>query len=516
MPNRETSEFEKNARIALDVHEASEIVRRQQQGLGKPIISVVSNGYRLVAVGKRIKWSKNWRFFSDFLIDHLKDTIGRPWAIQAQRESKGHPIFEWLVTMQGIASASGNSKSSVFNSRCKGHLGALWRLGYALYLIDHNDELDHQVVRRLRSPRSFLAAYHETQMAAVFAVSGFEIRMAEIGRRTEKTPEFWATLDSGERYSVEAKCKNGWTASRSVNNENFKSELRKWISNQIYNSSIKNLSKPIFCFELSIDEELSSDEWNIIFSHIKYYIKEAEDIKIKGKPASPEYVIITNNADVLRDNDFQINRIAMIFGFKMENWLDSDVEVDVEIALEWHDFHRYIYHIFRWLEEIEEIPQSFDGMPKYLDDSGDELDIEVRIGAQIEYPDANSVLRTGTIYDVCSTGDEAFASVRSDGGHHIVRVPLLPHEAESARRYGDAIFGKPEEKRRDLKGDPILFYEWIRRVFNSYDREALLNQIKNHPDNGAYSSLSLENLRIRAAREVTKAAIAYSGRPGQV
>ena len=90
-------EFETAARAALGAHEASEIIRRYQQGFGRPIISVEMDGFRLVAVGKTIKWSKGWRFFTDFLLDHLKDTIGRPWATQALREGKTHPVFTWLA-----------------------------------------------------------------------------------------------------------------------------------------------------------------------------------------------------------------------------------------------------------------------------------------------------------------------------------------------------------------------------------------------------------------------------------
>lgn len=221
------TEFETAARAALNAREASEIVRRYQQGLGRPIISAELNGFRLVAVGKVVKWSKGWRFFTDFLIDHLKDTIGRTWATQALREGKEHPVFEWLRTMNSVVTANRSTNGTgAFQSTCKGHLGALWRLGYALYLIEHNDQMDAKIVKRLRSPVSFRATYHETQIASVFAISGFRLKMAEMGRTSSASPEFWATRAGGTRYAVEAKCKDRWKSAIPIESDEFRNELR--------------------------------------------------------------------------------------------------------------------------------------------------------------------------------------------------------------------------------------------------------------------------------------------------
>ena len=508
--------FETAARAAINAREASEIVRRYQQGFGRPVISVEMNGFRLVAVGKTIKWSKGWRFFSDFLLDHLKDTIGRPWAIQAQREGKSHPLFSWLKTMSDIAAKNRLARGRAFQSNCKGHLGALWRLGYALYLIEHNDVLDTKIIKRLRSPVSFRATYHETQIASAFAVAGFHIKMAEIGRTSASTPEFWASHGSGLRYAVEAKCKDVWKAPPDMGSSAFQAELRQWLRNQLYSASKKRLKNPVYCFELSLPAELSQEEWTRISDSIRDILKEAESLRIHGKPPTPAYVVVTNNIDVLANQEFAINRVAMLFGFAMDDWFENGASVEIEAAFDSHDKHRDIHRIFQCLEEIDEIPQSFDGAPMILDEHGNEVTVEIRVGTQIEYPDASGSPRVGLIYDVTSAGKEAWVCVESDGNHHIVRVPLTEHEIKAAEKYGDAVFGKPEEKRRNLGGDPLKFYEWISGVYENYDRNALLVQIRDHPQFKEFSSLPTDLLRVRAAREVTKAAIANSGRRGEV
>lgn len=513
MPPVAESDFETAARAALAAHEASEIVRRYQQGLGRPIISTEMHDFRLVAVGKQVKWSKGWRFFTDFLIDHLKDTIGRPWATEALREGKDHPIFSWLRTMSDIAAANRSVGAVAFRSNCKGHLGALWRLGYALYLIEHNDQMDQKIIRRLRAPVSFRAAYHETQIAAVFAISGFVIKMAEIGRRSEASPEFWAKRESGLRYAVEAKCKDGWKSSPEVTDSVFQSELRQWIRDQLYKASAKKLTNPVYCLELSLFADLSGDQWKVVADKIREILKEAENLRIKGRPPIPAYVIITNNADVLGHQEFQVNRVAMLFGFCMQDWFDNGVEVEVECAFDSHDKHRDIHAIFKHLEEIDEIPQSFDGLPVILDEHGNNISMKVKVGSRIQYTDTTGISRTGLVYDVATANNEAWLCVESDGEHHMVKMPLDPHEIEAVRKYGDAVFGKPEEKRKNLEGDPFKFYDWITSVYRDYDRAALLIQIKNHRDFEMFSALPTDELRVRAAREATKAVIAHSGRP---
>lgn len=509
-------EFEATARAVLKSKQASEIVRRYQQGFGKPIISGEIGEYRVVAVGKSVKWSKGWRFFTDFALDHLKDKIGRPWAVQAQRDGKSHPIFDWLKTMSQTASELRRPGRQIFSSSCRGHLGALWRLGYALYLIEHHDQLDEKLIKRLRSSRSFFSAYHETRIAAAFAVGGLDIKMAEIRRSSFPTPEFWATSRKGRKFAVEAKRKSNWKSDTSSVSLEFKNELRQWLRDQIYACSKKRLNDPVYCFELSLDAGFDESQWTEVAAYIVECLKEAQDIRVRGDETRPAYVIITNDADVLSATPPEINRFAQLTAFNMSNWFEVGEEVETEKAFDAQDEHREIATVFKCYEEVDEIPQSFDGVPVFFDDEGNELPIQVKIGTQIEYPDDSDRIRRGVVYDICSTGNEAKACVESDGEHHIVAVPLLPHEIEAVAKYGDAVFGKPETKPRNLNGDPLAFYDWILGVYQDYDRKALLIQLGEHPMKSEYEKLDLKKLRIRAAREVTKAAIRNSGRLGQV
>jgi hypothetical protein len=76
---------------------ASRVQRERQQGLGKPIISAVFQGTRLVAVKNRLLHSKGWKTFHDFLGDYIKSAIGSDWgnAEIAKPPDQRHPIITW-------------------------------------------------------------------------------------------------------------------------------------------------------------------------------------------------------------------------------------------------------------------------------------------------------------------------------------------------------------------------------------------------------------------------------------
>jgi hypothetical protein len=85
------------------------------QGLGRPIISFESNGYRLVAVGNEIRWSNRWKTFHDFLADYIKHLLTPQWcnAELPKPEVARHPLFGWFGKYQrNIAAAAKRGKSS--------------------------------------------------------------------------------------------------------------------------------------------------------------------------------------------------------------------------------------------------------------------------------------------------------------------------------------------------------------------------------------------------------------------
>lgn len=81
----DTSSPSSNFTSALERLKADELIRQQQQGLGRPIISINKKGQQLVAVGHTIYRSSKWKTFPDFLSDYLKMVLGSEWGNAEQR-----------------------------------------------------------------------------------------------------------------------------------------------------------------------------------------------------------------------------------------------------------------------------------------------------------------------------------------------------------------------------------------------------------------------------------------------
>jgi hypothetical protein len=496
---------------ALRAHEAQALIRARQEGYGNPIISVTHRGHRLVAVKNKLYSSTAWVFFTDFLIDFLKEAMGRAWGARAQAEGVPHPIFRWLDLLRRKDGLNGARTEDGVPER--GYVSSLFRLAYALYLIAHHDEIAPGLVKRLRSPRDdiFRPAMYEALVAAAFAVAGFSITGAEHRRTSEKTPEFWATAKSGVRYSVEAKCKLKWKAGCDPFAADFRDELRAWLRDKIYASSRKLLANPVYWFELSIATELSEAALREVGKITSAVLEEAADMTIDGEPAAPAYVFITNNNHLVSDYVAGAPFMAIFTGFRMDDFR-TERHVSLEAALEIRDRHREIARVFECLQEVQRVPMSFDGAPAELLQANGEPLSTVRVGHAInlEFPDGTSL--SGTLSDITIANDVAWVVITDPQGvGRIATMPLTDRELAAAKRLGLAIFGKPEGPSRDLGGDLTKLYDWLLDCYASYDTEQLCRQIAHHHALETIRQLPLPELRKRVAREVAKGVFQNSG-----
>ena len=69
----------------------------KQQGLGKGIISCEVKGHRIVAVGNKVYWSKEWKTFHDFLSSYIKKAIGEKWGNAELKK----PRYKCILSFSG-------------------------------------------------------------------------------------------------------------------------------------------------------------------------------------------------------------------------------------------------------------------------------------------------------------------------------------------------------------------------------------------------------------------------------
>ena len=65
----------------------------------RPQISTIFQGHRFVAVGNRVYYNKNWKFFPDFLLNYVPSVFGKEWGEKelAKPEGQRHPLVQWRV-----------------------------------------------------------------------------------------------------------------------------------------------------------------------------------------------------------------------------------------------------------------------------------------------------------------------------------------------------------------------------------------------------------------------------------
>lgn len=363
------------------------------------------------------------------------------------------------------------------------------------------------MLKRLRNATSFMPAYHEAIVGAALAVAGMEISCAETKSGSMPTPEFRAKSKvSGKTYEVEAKRKNGWKASTGdVTNGEFQRELEVYVRNQIYNASKKKLTNPVYWFELSIPTMMAEADWRAVAEKAEAVIRHAENsMTVNGQPIAPAYIVITNHT-FLADEDVTGHPC---FGFLQAIKIDDypfGRPMEIEAVLEGYDKHRDIFWLMEAWKTASTVPTTFDGSPPELLDSDGKPQRTVKIGDMIEVPDMDGKTVRATVEEISSWGeDKAMIAVGANGRHWLVEMPLTAGEAQAARRYTDAVFGKANASRGLRDEDPFDLYDWLLKAHANMTQEQVDKFFERNPTVAHYKGLPLKEARVRVAREYTK------------
>lgn len=199
----------KRARIEHERLQREEAQRRALHGDGRPILSATLNGHRAVAIGNRLVTVREGIQFHEFLHELLQGELTQEWGLAELQKPEGeqHELIRWraLHIAAILRAQSGDGKPFLVSP--VGASVAWFRLGYDLYLIRHNADLEAEILDRMRYG-DFQAARYELAVAAAFSNANFDIVYADKHDRSKKRPEFIAThRKTGHRFAVEAKAK---------------------------------------------------------------------------------------------------------------------------------------------------------------------------------------------------------------------------------------------------------------------------------------------------------------------
>lgn len=484
------SQTPEQIKAMMESHEAQEAVRRSQQGKGKPIISTEFQGYRITAVGNKIHWSKKHRTFTDFLGDYIRQVLDRDWgnAEIAKPLEERHQILKWYAAFCALQKDSMKKPAGEIQAMpLNGLVAAYYGLAYNLYLLQHNAELQDYLIRRLKMPDSFYAAYYETFVAAWFILAGFELRMENEQDGSRTHPEFIATRD-GRSYSVEAK-------TREPNKSHFD------VGNQLYAALRIESQFPRVIF---IDMNVGFDaDFEAFRTQGLDAIHGREDkLTIDGVAAPPAHVFLTNQPFHLALDQIQLPQVCLVVGFKIPDFGGGSQFPSYTDAYKARVKYAALNDVQKAMAAYR-IPVTFDGeIPEFA--FGD-AERRFNIGERIEVAEGKFVtLQSGIVVE---SEKKAYLTVADEAEQGAIwTAELTDAELAAYKAHPETFFGRVVSVCRNVEG-PLDLYEFFLDGYKETPRETLLEFMKNAPDIEALNQLPDDELRFRYAEGLTWSAM---------
>lgn len=212
--------------------------RRAAYGDIRPIIHIDYAGYRFVTVRNRLYYSKEWRFFTDFLFEYGIVRFGKEW-FEAQKNAAPadqHPLYVWRKQAFAFMQKQTPRADGTFGSRPNGPMAACNNFYYDLYTVDDNSLLDDDLLDRLKRRDQFQGVLHELFSEATCLRAGFTVIRENEKDPNRKHVEFMAVHKStGQHVLVEAKSRHraGVMGQPGVRNPSADIKFRRLINDAI-------------------------------------------------------------------------------------------------------------------------------------------------------------------------------------------------------------------------------------------------------------------------------------------
>ncbi|MDR4501161.1 MAG: hypothetical protein MRJ96_06895 [Nitrospirales bacterium] len=469
-----------------------EAVRRQQekqQGLGRPIISLCHMGYRIVAVGSVLHYSKKWKTFHDFLFDYVKIAMGEEWGTEEIKKdfNKRHPILQWNDLICKYQREIIKEPEKVSEAPMTGAVQAYLDLSYNLYLLAHNLELQSRLINRLKNPDQFNGAYYETFVAATLIKAGFNLELENEEDVSSSHCEFTATFENtGTKYSVEAKSREPHKTSAVI-------------TNQLYNALRKTANHQRVVFiDVNVPEtadEIQSLTW---LQEAVLSMREKEtDLTINGQPAPEAYVFVTNHPCRYALERPAPRQVVLGEGFKIPDFKHDFTSLSIREALHVRDKHHPMFKVIDSVKDHSDIPSTFDGeIPEFA--FGEPNVPRLKIGEKYLVPREDGVEVVGILQDAfVSEEDRIIFGVYAleDGRKIIASRPITDNELSAYRKYPETFFGVHKPNGRKIR-DGLDMFDFLYETYKHTSREKLIELLQNHPDIEKLKQESQEELAI--------------------
>lgn len=475
--------------------------RRLMQGLGAPIISIEHKDLRIVVVKNRVFWSKNWRTFFDFLQDYIITLLGKNWySDELQKPSEGrHSVVAWNEKLRELQrAATPNPITKIYSMELKGAPKAFYKLAYDLFVLAHNHFIPDSLLNRIKNMEQFEGALYEVYVAAIFARAGFRIDFEDESDVTSSHCEFEVWHEKTEkRFSVECKAftnsskRSGRTSSPPKVRDKIYSSLSKQSRHsRIVFIELNRADRDPMSWGYAVEAELTSMEANLT---------------IKGEPAPPAYVFVTNRNYLFDVDNENFNDQFAGMGFKISDYPPFKGAKCVLDVVNARDRHIELFWLFKAISAHVHIPSSFDD--RLPEEVFYDFDNRIKIGDVISFSFQDQGDITGTVIDglVVEKDWKMLLTVEGDEGvNHLVESEMSQIERDLYRASPDTFFGIVKPVSRPHQNVLTLFDE-VHSVYSQLPRSTILAQLA-----GKFSTSDLESKSDDELRKFFSAGIVES------
>ena len=486
---------------AIRRHQAHELLRVQQQGEGKPIISAELHDRRFVAVGDRLYHSSKWRFFPDFLLDYSKMVIGSDWGQSELRKpwDDRHPILHWYhhycVLQQGIEKHPDGSYCITPTGAAQCYLG----LAYGLYLLRHNVELQNRFVARLRNLGNFQGAYYELIVASCLIRAGFELTLEDETDRSQKHCEFAAvSKKTGKKYSVEAKMKSvaGILGKTNDDGASPHSSPDSRVTTHLRQALRKPADGERFVFiDVNTPAVRNTDSFTSeVPNWINFAARRLERSERDLNDDVRAYVFITNFPFHWHLEDELPPVMVLAHGLGIADFGKPGY---YRLSETWRSKQRHIdgHRIMESLGRYPHVPSTFDGSLPLTDEENQNRLI---IGETYLFEDFGDggVLAEVTSVAVSEPDKQMYVGIYTlEGDAHILTRSMSDSELEHYRLHGEAIFGVSDRGPKNIE-EPYELFEFFMDGYKDTPRATLIQLLEGRPDYAQLESLDDTELRL--------------------
>jgi hypothetical protein len=486
-----------NTENILERHRADEQIRKTQQGLGRPIISVKFQNQQGVAVSNRIYFSPTWKTFPDFLAGYLKKILRADWgnAEIAKPLKERHPIMQWYDNYCHYQHEYIKKPGEIYNTPVTGIVACYLGLAYSIYLLDHNVELQTRLVHRLKDPKNFQGAYYELIVANILIRAGFTLTLEDETDAATKHCEFSAvSTHTGKKYWVEAKMRSvigllGKNEKDGTSNRNSISQLIPHLNGALKKPAT---DERLIFIDLNAEPEFTEDRkptWHDkAIARLERY--EVENLK----PGEKAYVFVTNMAFHRKLAEEPVPTAAP-FGLGMP---DFNRPGYFRLSETYRQKQRHIdaYKIGDSLLQYTRFPATLDG--RLPSESFGTNPSRVMVGETyfFESVGEKGLIGTVTTATVNSKDKEIFIGVTDpEGKSQILKQSISDDELADYNAHPDAYFGKVVPVSKKIHNSFDLF-EWLIESYKGLSRAALLERLSKAPDFDGLKDLTDSDLLI--------------------